>query len=156
MRWTEEHDAALRKLHAESVPYGLIAQTIGGVSKSAIAGRIRRLGLAIMAPRLTSEERLCRQREAHRKYNRSRAPIDFNTKRAARERGPDPGYMPIADLAEVAPLHISLCDLTPKTCRWPYGDGPFTFCGCEKNDGGPYCYAHHLQSVERPRMRRAA
>jgi GcrA cell cycle regulator len=153
--WTPEKIAELRKLNAGDIDYSSIAVVLG-VSKSAIAGKLRRLGLASPAIRMTPEERLRRQRESKRKYRQNNKPIDFNRKRAAAESGPDPGYVPIADASDVVPLHINLMELTPKTCRWPYGDGPFTFCGCEKIDDGPYCYAHHLQATERPGMRRAA
>lgn len=44
-------------------------------------------------------------------------------------------------VADVVSLHIGLQDLTQTTCRYPYGDGPFTFCGCEVVTG-PYCVPH--------------
>lgn len=40
------------------------------------------------------------------------------------------------------PKHISLFQLTNATCKWPFGDGPFTFCGQPSVTGFPYC-AHH-------------
>ena len=41
------------------------------------------------------------------------------------------------------PLHLNLLDLTDSTCHWPLGDGPFTFCGCQVQEGSPYCAEHH-------------
>lgn len=41
------------------------------------------------------------------------------------------------------PLHLSLLDLKKGQCRWPLGDGPFTFCGCDVQEGSPYCETHH-------------
>lgn len=41
---------------------------------------------------------------------------------------------------EVIPLHLSLMDCDG--CRYPYGDGPFTFCGHPKRDDTSYCPAH--------------
>ena len=62
-------------------------------------------------------------------------------------------------LASVAPLHLDLMQVTDTTCRYPYGDGPFTFCGCTTLDGKPYCPAHYELSYETPgraRQKRSA
>ena len=40
------------------------------------------------------------------------------------------------------PLHITLHELTNKTCKWPFGTGPYTFCGCKPIGGSPYCLKH--------------
>lgn len=55
----------------------------------------------------------------------------------SRPKGPRPR------LADVVPLHASLVDLTYDQCRYPYGDGPFTFCGCPTINGLSYCEPHH-------------
>lgn len=44
--------------------------------------------------------------------------------------------------AESVPLHIAFADLTSANCHYPYGDGPFTFCGCEAVRGLSYCAPH--------------
>jgi GcrA cell cycle regulator len=47
--------------------------------------------------------------------------------------------------AGIEPRHLSLLDLEPSDCRYPYGDGPITFCGHAKQDGSSYCSSHfHL------------
>lgn len=43
----------------------------------------------------------------------------------------------------VVPLNIDLDDLKNRQCRYPYGDGPFTFCGHPVRDNSPYCEEHH-------------
>lgn len=48
--------------------------------------------------------------------------------------------------AEIAPLHVGLLDLKPGACRYPYGDGPFTFCGHGTLAGKSYCAAHQRLS----------
>lgn len=50
-------------------------------------------------------------------------------------------------VADVAPLHLSVLDLQPTSCRWPYGDGPFTFCGHACVASAPYCEPHASLSV---------
>jgi GcrA cell cycle regulator len=51
------------------------------------------------------------------------------------------GVSPLREV-EVVPLHVSLLDLQHGQCRYPYGDGPFTFCGCQAEPGRPYCEPH--------------
>lgn len=47
------------------------------------------------------------------------------------------------DHPQATPAHVSLEELTRLSCRFPYGDGPFTFCGCETQEGRVYCGPHH-------------
>lgn len=52
--------------------------------------------------------------------------------------------------AEVTPLHLSLMDLKPDCCRWPYGgypgNDPITFCG-HPMFMRSYCMAHYQLSI---------
>ena len=43
---------------------------------------------------------------------------------------------------DVTSRNIRLIDLEPNQCRWPYGDGPFVFCGCRTWETSPYCAEH--------------
>ena len=40
----------------------------------------------------------------------------------------------------------TLLDLPTEGCRWPYGDGPFTFCGELVDRSGPYCPGHRAKA----------
>lgn len=40
------------------------------------------------------------------------------------------------------PMHLTLMELTEHTCKFPYGDKPFTFCGHPKDVVVPYCSWH--------------
>ncbi len=33
-------------------------------------------------------------------------------------------------------------------CKWPLSEGPFMFCGCDREDGHAYC-SHHVQKNRR-------
>lgn len=47
-------------------------------------------------------------------------------------------------LCSVVPLHKTMAELRRKECAYPYGDGPFTFCGHPIADDCPsYCPDHH-------------
>ena len=35
--------------------------------------------------------------------------------------------------------HLTIMELGPDTCRFPFGDGPFLFCGATPVPGKPYC-----------------
>lgn len=55
--------------------------------------------------------------------------------------------LPALRCVEVEPRHVSLLDLQQGgDCRWPYGDGPFTFCG-HPAVFGSYCGPHFGLSV---------
>lgn len=43
----------------------------------------------------------------------------------------------------VVPLNIKLEDLKNRECRYPYGEGPYTFCGHPVKDNSSYCTDHH-------------
>ena len=43
----------------------------------------------------------------------------------------------------VVPLNIDLEDLKNRQCRYPYGEGPYTFCGHPVKENPPYCTEHH-------------
>lgn len=48
-----------------------------------------------------------------------------------------------AELAALERGHLSLEQLTSRTCRWPYGERPdASFCGAECNPNVPYCGPH--------------
>lgn len=51
------------------------------------------------------------------------------------------------------PLNLTLDELREDSCRWPYGDGPFTFCGHPKKGGSSYCVTHHAMAFTRGSQR---
>jgi hypothetical protein len=64
-------------------------------------------------------------------------------------RRPPPRSITEAACAEIVPLHLRCVELEPPHCRWPYGDGPITFCGHQRlrdplsDELFPYCAAHY-------------
>jgi GcrA cell cycle regulator len=55
---------------------------------------------------------------------------------------------------EITTSGVALADLEPGQCRYPYGDGPYTFCGHAAVVGFSYCEPHRLlctrDSVQKP------
>lgn len=43
----------------------------------------------------------------------------------------------------VVPLNMELDDLKNSQCRYPYGEGLYTFCGHPVRENSPYCTDHH-------------
>ena len=48
----------------------------------------------------------------------------------------------IEDMAKPESFNLSLMELARGVCRWPEGDGPFTFCGRGNFGGRSYCEYH--------------
>ncbi len=56
---------------------------------------------------------------------------------------PSPAPKPSEPKVKAAPsLRIQLVDLSSGQCKWPEGDGPFTFCGHRRHADTPYCREH--------------
>lgn len=151
--WTPEIDADLLQMVKEGISYReavpvLNARYGTSFSRCALIGRARRLGGFEPRPRLTPEQREARRitREARR-----------NKKRRDERR--QAGYVPrlrivrparedtVLRCAEIQPLHVSLLDLERHQCRWPYGDGPYSFCGHQVGKDTPYCMPHYHLSL---------
>lgn len=110
--WTDEKIEELKELWAQ----GFSASECGkrlGVGRNAVIGKVHRLGLSGRKPLV-------------RKERTKRAPI----------------FDPIPIRPTVKPLNRELLELKADECRWPYGDGPFTFCGHWRPKGAAYCCAH--------------
>lgn len=160
MNWLPEHSAALQDLRARGLSYSEIADTINATfntayTRNAALSRAQRMGLAGLdrpepslpgrleppkpvLPELPSIRRLP-DGQAEPKLALLRCPKIFT----------ESVEMPQLRCAAVAPRHLSLLDLQPGDCRYPYGgdaDGEtMTFCGHPRRPGSSYCSPHfHL------------
>jgi GcrA cell cycle regulator len=145
--WGPEHSDALRDYLAKGMSYSEIAEAINAkfktaYSRNAAIGRAKRMGLAGPErpkgwPKLPPKARqpgLHRLRERYSPEFRWPMPI-FERTETAKLR-----------CAEVDPRHLSLMDLEPGDCRYPYGGDEegeaITFCGHPRRQGTSYCAAH--------------
>jgi GcrA cell cycle regulator len=141
--WTAEADATLRSLVRDGdLKCRQIAQVINKVhgtsfSKNAIIGRMNRLGLVTRA----GEQRVTRvhrsdpgRRKASPRPRRVRtAPVEVDQIVAPVPLQPD----------QPEPGTWKLIELGESQCRWPFGDGPITFCGCAvESETTSYCADH--------------
>lgn len=155
MAWTDERVATVRKLWADGLSASQIAMRLGGVTRSAVIGKVWRLGLQGRAPtsRLQSAKRP--------KSKKQKRPTPFDAMKAALAAAfaaapIEPPPMP--DKSAPADQRRSLLELEPHHCRWPIGDvrePDFHFCGAQKVAGLSYCLAHARKAYQPPQPKRS-
>ena len=130
--WTDDGVAFLRKLWAEGATAADIGLRLGGLSRSAVLGKVFRL-------RLDGENSVPTLHAVSRKQTTSKAvgPV------RRRDRQPRKRItLPPANGAGPK----TLLELTNETCRWPSRRrGKIVFCGVAEADllrGLPYCPCH--------------
>lgn len=152
MAWTDERVETLKKLWAEGLSASMISSRLGGTTRNSVISKVHRLGLSGRA----TTKRLAQSRGGTKGAARVRAqqkakaaaarpPSALQTVFAS---APEP-FKPRPTLEVPIGQRKVLDDLNPGDCRFPYGDGPFTFCARPKADGLPYC-ADHAQICFQP------
>lgn len=150
--WSQERIDVLTKLWGEGVSAGAIARCLGGVTRSAVLGKVHRLGLT---PRAT----VSRTRASMRQTGGRNPHWRRQTKAAIAKAAPKPRRKPTFSAEPLpnpqAPLGPTktLIELGHNDCRFPFGDGPFSFCGCPQEPGLPYCEAHARLCYEAPTVK---
>ena len=127
--WTDEQSEALKAMLASGISYSEIASELNErfgtqFSRNAACGKGFRLG--VTAPK------------------RAKA---IPKPRLRKPQAPTVKPIPRIDeihlrCAEIEPRHLTLDQLDSNDCRYPFGDGPFTFCGRLNADGSSYCIEH--------------
>lgn len=138
-KWPPEHDEALRRhldsgLSCQRAADALNREFRAGYTRNAVIGRAGRQGMMPVKepgkPKVVKERVLTHPR---------------GTGGAPRVRKPTPKPEPeviALRCAEVVSRDVGLMDLAPGDCRYPYGGGPYLFCGQPKIEGQPYCEPH--------------
>ncbi len=162
--WTAERIDLLRKLWAQGETAAAIAARLGGLSRSAVLGKIFRLRLDTAAPGSNKQNGRTAKR-ARKPGSRTKvAPTGLTVRPsltiadffARRRRGARDGAM--QKPPEAASSHKTLLELTNNTCRWPHGrpgSGRFFFCGAAGADlerGIPYCEQHMRRAYTVPEL----
>lgn len=153
--WTADDDNKLKNLYADpDLSCTRIAGYFPGKSRNSIIGRVHRLKLPLRGrPRPRRVEPLFRPWEeagvSRRTFYRDKAgpraakPPKPTVERKARVPKPSRETTELR-CAAIEPHHVALADISG--CRWPYGDGPFTFCNHEIFQGS-YCGGHFFLSI---------
>jgi len=141
--WTDDNIKSLREMCANpELSFRDIGDALG-CSRNAAIGKAGRLGIQSATSRATVAAKI--KEGALKSAFVRRARNSF----VPREDPP----LPPPVITEAIPLHLSIMELASRTCRWPYGDGPFTYCGCETASDAVYCAAHMEISVNRGPVR---
>ncbi|MDB5431142.1 MAG: GcrA cell cycle regulator [Caulobacter sp.] len=148
MEWTESRISTLTTLWQAGQSASQVARQLGGISRSAVIGKVHRLRLsgralparprAVAAPRPSRAVRAPSQ--AKERANR------LSTVERSSHVVTLRGYLPAAatprnELAATA----TIMTLGPASCRWPIGDprdGDFGYCGRPRPPMTTYCDCH--------------
>ena len=143
MEWNEERIEALTKMWREGLSASQVARQLGGVSRSAVIGKVHRLGIA-------GRDAPARPLGG-RPPNRIRATAG-GTRRAQTPRAPREHIVSIPRVAfEVGPT-ATIYTLTAHACRWPIGEpdkADFGFCGRLRSGHPSYCAGHAPMATRR-------
>jgi GcrA cell cycle regulator len=158
--WTAVRVERLKKRWSQGVSARKISKEFGGgVSRSAVLGKIHRLGIAALSPnggasRTSTADKDRRAGQLRPRY--VRRPVIEGM------RPPESGAVP-SWVTEAKPYvedprldaHIplsqrrALLELDNHMCRWPIGEPArpdFLFCGAQPLAGKPYCAAHCVRA----------
>jgi GcrA cell cycle regulator len=144
--WTDERVAALRKFWAAGDTAEVIAGKFGGISRSAVIGKVHRLKLGGRAIKKGRRLDLGKprpgaiaRRVARKRLVSNGGAFEFQTK--------EEPILPTMDDGADVPLaqRKTLMQLDRMACRWPFGDPTdkdFFFCGAVVLSHHAYCPYH--------------
>lgn len=154
--WTDERIAYVAERWSQGITARQIAQELGGgLSHSAVMGKIHRLGIAGLSPNAWAHRK--RRGGDERRIPQWMVTLLISGIPLRQQRLPpvwvikakpyvdDPGLDADIPLAQ----RRSLLELASDNCRWPVGDpstGDFFFCGAQPLQGTPYCAAHEARA----------
>lgn len=129
----------LRKLWADGLSASQIAKHFSGLSRSAVIGKCRRLGLSLGD---IQPNRPVREPKPRKQRRPSAKPVfNFGSLFGAYPSDePAKPYVPKA--TEIVTVAMPLLMLTDHRCKFAEGDGPFLFCGQPVKPGTSYCPGH--------------
>jgi GcrA cell cycle regulator len=151
--WNDERIELLKRLWAEGATANLIAAQLGGISRSAVLGKIFRLRLGASTgppPSASPHDSGAKPPRAARTATSGAAPAPVTLPKSLARRRCGGKRGDSSERAS-APAHTrrkSLLELTNDSCRWPHGrpgTPTFFFCGALGADlehGMPYCERH--------------
>ncbi len=144
MDWNDERIESLSKMWREGLSASQVARQLGGVSRSAVIGKVHRLGIA--------------GRDAPTRPNamggRPSTRIVASAGGVRRAETPRAAPAPRASSRIVFEVGAtaSIGSLTAHACRWPIGEpdkDDFGYCGRLITAAGSYCAGHASMAVRR-------
>lgn len=161
--WSDDRVERLKRLWGDGHSAGRIAALLGGISRSAVIGKVHRLGLSERKgsphSRRAAHLRSLRKRIVRPKRFTAPRRSRFAEYLAALQASPAGVPPPAADdVARVTFAQLD-ADRAHQHCRWPVGDPKqpgFGFCGCAPVPGLPYCEQHARRAYAPPVFQKAA
>jgi len=155
--WTEERIEHVKTRWSQGASARQIARELGNVvSRSAVLGKVHRLGIAQSSPNCGARDHQLERKNARhapasahkrmRERDAAGALADSRRQIPAWVRDAEP-YIdnPLVDAGIPFAQRRVFLELSGRSCRWPVGDprrSDFFFCGAEAFPGKPYCLAH--------------
>lgn len=153
MAWTSDRVDKLKTMWADGLSGGQIANRLGGVSRNAVIGKAFRLKLA---SRSTTSRVPMHRNQKRRLYPKRPAfqppkltPHQLLMQKLHMDAKANSEPLPAFIVPEAERKH--LLDLENGDCRYPFGNGPFTFCGRPKVQGLSYCEGHARICLDLPK-----
>lgn len=144
LAWTPEQERLLPELIAEKLSASQIAARLGGKSRNAVIGKISRMGLQLFGKGGYVD------RAGRPRTPRVPKPSPVRIKAFQPPKLSEQIKVALQGVAPVEPLGLPFAQLEYGMCRYPYGDGPFTFCCHPVVAGQPYCGPHYVLCNTRP------
>lgn len=145
--WTPERIEIIKKLWAEGLSNGLIADRLGGITRNSVIGKVHRLGLdgratikrKEMGRPFGSRNRSIRISETPVEVARNRRPMVFK-----KQTAPVFPAVPLPPQSAGDIGRVKFSDLEAGHCKWIVGEThPIAMCcGLPRVIGKPYCTAH--------------
>lgn len=143
--WTAEAEKTLRELWPDpKMSCAMVANEMG-VTRNMVIGKARRLGLGPKVSDHAKTNTRLKHLPPKPKVFKPKPKRNFGSVWSGYSGQEQ--FTPRA--ADIEPLHLSILEVTDSTCKFGYGDGPFTFCGHPVFESKPYCEAHCRLAYQR-------
>ena len=148
--WDDEKVDLLKRLWSAGFSAAMIADEIGGVSRSAVLGKIHRLGLNGSRKKVTVRNGLSKRKIRRIARSKKHCKPKKLCKSDVFEDDSDDiddGIECVGDTGAVE----AVLKLSDRDCRWPIGDPrskDFRFCGKPRLIGLPYCEYHAAEAYQ--------
>lgn len=153
--WNDSAISSLKQMAEDGLTKRQIANAFG-IPKSAVIGKVRRLGIYV-SPGTNTKDKTARENKAvkeRKPVQRVRSNFNINPTELRGESKPEP-QPPKFDIitgsrfcALPTSRLVTLMEVTADQCKWPIGDvrsEEFRFCGAPVSRNS-YCYTHGLMS----------
>lgn len=142
--WSEQRVEQLTHMWVDEERSAAAIAAEFGITRSAILGKIDRLGINGRECDMENRSKGAEMRETRNRLKATRL-----AEKAARTPRAAMACVPVQVMSAVAPC--ALLDLDDTKCHWPFGEPQqpgFHFCGGKAADG-PYCAGHHSIAYRR-------